>query len=57
MLLEIRYTKQAIKTLKGSKNELRLRAGKYRVIYEYLEDGEIKILMVNKIDSRGDVYK
>jgi len=45
-----------IKPLQGSKTEKRLRVGKYRVIYEYLDDG-VKILMVNKIDTRGGVYK
>jgi mRNA interferase RelE/StbE len=50
-----------IKPLQGSKTEKRLRVGKYRVIYEYLtetqEEIKIKILMINKIDSRGDIYK
>ena len=85
--MNIRYTKQALKTLKaydkptrllirnkingltetppkgdikllqGSKTEKRLRIGKYRVIYEYLSENKIKVLMINKIDTRGDVYK
>jgi mRNA interferase RelE/StbE len=46
-----------IKSLQGSKTIKRLRVGKYRVIYEYLKENNIKILMVNKIDSRGGVYK
>jgi len=46
-----------IKPLQGSKTEKRLRVGKYRVIYEYLKDGNMNILMVNKIDTRGGVYK
>jgi mRNA interferase RelE/StbE len=46
-----------IKLLKGSQRELRLRIGKYRVVYEYLKDGSLKILMINKIDTRGDIYK
>jgi len=50
-----------IKSLQGSKTEKRLCVGKYRVIYEYLKETKekitIKILMVNKIDSRGDIYK
>ena len=46
-----------IKTLQGSKTEKRLRVGKYRVIYEYLQEKDVKILMVNKIDTRGGVYK
>ncbi|MCL1884701.1 MAG: type II toxin-antitoxin system RelE/ParE family toxin [Defluviitaleaceae bacterium] len=85
--IKVKYTKQALKTLKsyssdireqlrakikglievppkgdikplqGSKSEKRLRVGKYRIIFEYLEEGNIKILMVNKIDTRGGVYK
>ena len=85
--MDIKYTKQALKTLKGydkrtrdfirskiygltetppkgdikpledSDTELRLRAGKYRVIFEYFKDRQPKILMINKIDSRGGVYK
>ena len=46
-----------IKPLQGSKTEKRLRVGKYRVIYEYLHDDVIEVLMINKIDSRGGVYK
>jgi len=46
-----------IKFLQGSKTEKRLRVGKYRVIYEYLQENSVKILMVNKIDTRGGVYK
>jgi mRNA interferase RelE/StbE len=50
-----------IKPLQGSKTEKRLRVGKYRVIYEYMEEAKdedkIKILMINKVDSRGNIYK
>ena len=46
-----------IKPLQGSKTELRLRAGKYRVIYEYLTENKETILMINKIDTRGVIYK
>lgn len=35
----------------------RLRVGKYRVIYRYTKDGEIEILIVMEIGSRGDIYK
>jgi len=85
--MNIKYTKQAVKTLKGydkrtrdsirskisgltetppkgdikplegSATELRLRVGKYRVIYEYFNDSDPIILMINKIDSRGGIYK
>ena len=84
---DIKYTKQAFKTLKGydkrtrdfirdkiyglteippkgdikpmegSGTELRLRTGKYRVIFEYFNDRRPKVLMINKIDARGGVYK
>ena len=43
--------------LSGFENKFRLRTGKFRVIYEYLTLNNIKILMVNKIDSRGGIYK
>ena len=34
-----------------------MRVGKYRVIYRYTEDGEVEILIVMDIGSRGDIYK
>ena len=43
-----------IKKLKGSEL-FRLRVGNYRVIYSV--DDEIKVIMVENIDNRGDVYK
>ena len=43
-----------IKKLKGSEF-FRLRVGNYRVIYSV--DDEIKVIMVENIDNRGDVYK
>ncbi len=47
-----------IKPLQGfSDGRKRLRTGKYRIIYNYLPDGEIKILYIMNIDSRGDIYK
>lgn len=47
-----------IKTLQGfSDGRKRLRVGKYRIIYNYLPDGEIVILYIMNIDSRGDIYK
>ncbi len=42
-----------IRPLQGKGNELRLRVGKYRIIYQY-EDNSLVIL---DIDSRGDIYK
>lgn len=47
-----------IKTLQGfTDGRKRLRIGKYRIIYNYLPDGEIIILYIMNIDSRGDIYK
>lgn len=47
-----------IKLLQGySDGRKRLRVGKYRVIYNYLPSGEIEILLIINIDSRGDIYK
>jgi len=45
-----------VKKLKGSwKGFYRIRKGKIRIIFSV--DYENKILFVNKIDFRGDVYK
>ena len=47
-----------IQTLKEySDGRLRLRVGKYRVVYRYDRDGAIEILQVLDIDSRGGIYK
>lgn len=47
-----------IKLLQGySDGRRRLRVGKYRIIYNYLPGGEIEILLIINIDSRGDIYK
>ena len=47
-----------IKTMQGySDGRLRLRIGKYRIIYRYTSDGQIEILHIMDIDSRGDIYK
>lgn len=47
-----------IKTLQGyTDGRKRLRVGKYRIIYNYLPNGEIEILYIMDIDSRGDIYK
>jgi len=47
-----------IKLLQGySDNRKRLRVGKYRIIYNYLPTGELEILYIINIDSRGDIYK
>ena len=47
-----------IKPMQGYKDgRHRLRVGKYRVIYRYTKDGEVEILIVMEIGSRGDIYK
>lgn len=47
-----------IKPIQGYKDgRHRLRVGKYRVIYRYLQSGELDILIVMEIGSRGDIYK
>lgn len=47
-----------IKPLQGfSDGRKRLRIGKYRIIHNYLPDGEIFVLYIMNVDSRGDIYK
>lgn len=47
-----------IKKMSGYKDgRYRLRVGKYRIIFKYLTDTEIEILMIMDIGSRGDIYK
>lgn len=47
-----------IKKMSGYKDgRYRLRIGKYRVIFKYLNDTEIEILCIMDIGSRGDIYK
>ncbi len=47
-----------IKPLQGfSDGRRRLRVGKYRIVYHYLQNGEIEILYIINVDSRGDIYK
>ena len=46
-----------IKLLQGfSDGRLRLRVGKFRIIYRYI-GGIAVILHIMNIDSRGDIYK
>ena len=46
------------KPLKGySDGRKRLRVGKWRIIYNYSQDGEITILIIIDIGNRGDIYK
>ncbi|MDE6596615.1 MAG: type II toxin-antitoxin system RelE/ParE family toxin [Oscillospiraceae bacterium] len=47
-----------IKTMQGyNDGRLRLRVGKYRIVYRYDVDNELKILYIIDIGSRGDIYK
>lgn len=47
-----------IKPLKGYNDDrMRLRIGKYRIIFRFDKRGNIEILYVMEIDSRGDIYK
>jgi mRNA-degrading endonuclease RelE of RelBE toxin-antitoxin system len=47
-----------IKQVQGISPPLyRLRIGKFRVLYEYTNDGEEQVLLVKDIGSRGDIYK
>ena len=47
-----------IKPMNGYKDgRYRLRVGKYRVIYKYIDEYDIQILCVMDIGSRGDIYK
>lgn len=46
-----------IKPMEGTTESYRLRVGSYRVIYRYLFEFEIEILMIDDIGNRGDIYK
>lgn len=47
-----------IKIMQGySDGRMRLRVGKYRIIYKYDSSGELEVLMIMDIGSRGDIYK
>ena len=47
-----------IKVMQGyNDGRMRLRVGKYRDIYRYDIDNELKILYIIDIGSRGDIYK
>lgn len=47
-----------IKHMQGyTDGRMRLRIGKYRIIFKYDNDGAIEILLIMNIGSRGDIYK
>ncbi len=47
-----------IKLLQGyTDGRMRLRIGKYRIIFRYDTVGNVDILFIMDINSRGDIYK
>ena len=47
-----------IKPMEGSKDgTMRLRVGKYRVLFRFEADGSLEILLILDIGPRGDMYK
>ena len=47
-----------IKPMQGySDGRLRLRVGKYRIVYKYIVTNNVKSLHTMEIGSRGDIYK
>ena len=47
-----------IKVMQGySDGRMRLRVGKFRIIFRYDNEGEIEILLIIDIGSRGHIYK
>ncbi|MEM1158080.1 MAG: type II toxin-antitoxin system RelE/ParE family toxin [Verrucomicrobiota bacterium] len=56
--LEDIETHPAVKALSGNDAGVyRLRVGSYRALLRLIEDNQIEILFVDRIGSRGDVYK
>lgn len=45
-----------IKKIQGKDKHFRLRLGKYRILYELIEN-KLLIIYAYKADSRGDIYK
>lgn len=46
-----------IRMMQGySDGRKRLRIGKYRIIYNYGQNREIKVLYIMNVDTRGDIY-
>lgn len=47
-----------IKSMQGDwKGYFRLRVGKYRIIFKLESNNEIRIMFIENIDNRGDIYK
>jgi mRNA interferase RelE/StbE len=44
-----------ITKLKGEKNKYRIRKGEFRIVYEVI--WEQKIILIHRVDFRGNVYK
>lgn len=44
-----------ITKLKGEKNKYRIRKGKFRIVYEVI--WEQKVILIHRVDFRGDAYK
>lgn len=44
-----------IAKLKGEKNKYRIRKGKLRIVYEVM--WEQKMILIHRVDFRGDIYK
>ena len=44
-----------ITKLKGEKNKYRIRKGEFRIVYEVI--WEQKLILIHRIDYRGNVYK
>lgn len=43
--------------LQGKDNVYRLRIGKYRILFEYRQINNEKVLFILDVGSRGDIYK
>jgi len=54
-LSENPYSYPGIVKLTGYEDTYRVRVGKYRIIYQVLN--ELLLIFIQDIDSRGDVYK
>jgi mRNA-degrading endonuclease RelE of RelBE toxin-antitoxin system len=44
-----------ITKLKGQQNKYRIRKGKFRIVYEVI--WEQKLILIHRVDFRGDIYK